>query len=598
MLRISLHIAKKPKVNNKELGHGFTERACFVCGSFSHLIRDCDYHVKLAKQVELNKQNMSKGNGTGERKPTWNNVQRVNKQNQFVPLAVQTRTGNNPVNTAKASSTKNFSTARQNVNRQTVLTSTALKVNTGKRSYTVGEKGDTTVKSSGRHNDKGTRLPSDFKTKGGPICLWRDVIELCGLKGIKREYSNARTPQQNGVAERKNRTLIEAARTMLADSFLPNTFWAEAVSTACYVLNRVLVTKPHNKTPYELLTGKTPIISYIRPFGCHVTILNTIDHLGKFAGKSDEGFLVGYSLQSKAFRAAPMPHESPLQSVYSLGSDEGSLSLHELTNLCTSLSKKVASLESELKQTKQTYNAALIKLINMEAEEVPSNQGRSLIEELDLDARISLVPPHAANQGRINDTQISDQHEKQLGVFSTATALADAARRRQSVENVFEEEQARFNAEQEARFKAEQEQERIDFETTLELQKQLDEREEVASKVDQAHDIDWSDSAVLRYHTLQIDISLCYEDIRIYFEEYGIKIKAFIHMGSEIKKEDRVKEEGKKSLARKRAKETLSEESAKKQKLEDDIEKKELKYAGNYIVGQERVQTEVQKVID
>ncbi|GJS00150.1 ribonuclease H-like domain-containing protein [Tanacetum coccineum] len=124
----------------------------------------------------------------------------------------------------------------------------------------------------------------------------RDVIEFCGLKGIKREYSNARTPQQNGVAERKNRTLIEAARTMLTDSFLPNIFWAEAVSTACYVLNRVLVTKPHNKTPYELLTGKTP--SYIRPFGCHVTILNTIDHLGKFAGKSDEGFLVGSENQA------------------------------------------------------------------------------------------------------------------------------------------------------------------------------------------------------------------------------------------------------------------------------------------------------------
>ncbi|GJU04121.1 retrovirus-related pol polyprotein from transposon TNT 1-94 [Tanacetum coccineum] len=130
----------------------------------------------------------------------------------------------------------------------------------------------------------------------------RDIIEFCGSKGIKREYSNARTPQQNGVAERKNRTLIEAARTMLADSFLPNTFWAEAVSTACYVLNRVLVTKPQNKTPYELITGKIPIISYIRPFGCHVTILNTIDHLGKFEEKFDEGFLVGYSLNSKAFR--------------------------------------------------------------------------------------------------------------------------------------------------------------------------------------------------------------------------------------------------------------------------------------------------------
>ncbi|GKA56892.1 retrovirus-related pol polyprotein from transposon TNT 1-94 [Tanacetum coccineum] len=137
-----------------------------------------------------------------------------------------------------------------------------------------------------------------------------DFIEFCGSKGIKREYSNARTPQQNGVAERKNRTLIEAARTMLADSFLPNTFWAEAVSTACYVLNRVLVTKPHNKTPYELVTGKIPIISYIRPFGCHVTILNTIDHLGKFDGKSDEGFLVGYSLQSKAFRVLRRYHNA------------------------------------------------------------------------------------------------------------------------------------------------------------------------------------------------------------------------------------------------------------------------------------------------
>ncbi|GJT39805.1 putative ribonuclease H-like domain-containing protein [Tanacetum coccineum] len=111
-------------------------------------------------------------------------------------------------------------------------------------------------------------------------------------KGIKQEYSNARTPQQNGVAERMNRTLIEAARTMLADSLLPTTFWAEAVSTACYIFNRVRVTKPQNKTPYELLFGHKPIISYIRPFGCHVTILDTLSVLGKFDGKCDEGFLV------------------------------------------------------------------------------------------------------------------------------------------------------------------------------------------------------------------------------------------------------------------------------------------------------------------
>ncbi|GKB92876.1 putative ribonuclease H-like domain-containing protein [Tanacetum coccineum] len=129
-----------------------------------------------------------------------------------------------------------------------------------------------------------------------------DMNQFCGMKGIKREFSVARTPQQNGVAERKNRTLIEAARTMLADSLLPTTFWAEAVNTACYVQNRVLVTKPHNKTPYELLLGRPPSISFMRPFGCLVTILNTLDPLGKFDGKADEGFLVGYSINSKAFK--------------------------------------------------------------------------------------------------------------------------------------------------------------------------------------------------------------------------------------------------------------------------------------------------------
>ncbi|GJS95313.1 putative ribonuclease H-like domain-containing protein [Tanacetum coccineum] len=102
--------------------------------------------------------------------------------------------------------------------------------------------------------------------------------EFCAKKGIKREFSVARTPQQNGVAERKNRTLIEAARTM------------------------VLVTKPQNKTPYELLIGKSPSISFMRPFGCPLTILNTLDSLGKFDGKSDEGYLLGYSTSSKAFR--------------------------------------------------------------------------------------------------------------------------------------------------------------------------------------------------------------------------------------------------------------------------------------------------------
>nr|GEW28232.1 retrovirus-related Pol polyprotein from transposon TNT 1-94 [Tanacetum cinerariifolium] len=112
----------------------------------------------------------------------------------------------------------------------------------------------------------------------------------------------ARTPQQNRVDERRNRILIEAARTMLADSKLPTTFWAEAVNTTYYVQNKVLVVKPYFKTTYELFKGRSPALSFMRPFGCHVSILNTLDQLGKFDGKIDEGILVGYSTTSKAFR--------------------------------------------------------------------------------------------------------------------------------------------------------------------------------------------------------------------------------------------------------------------------------------------------------
>ncbi|GKB35503.1 putative ribonuclease H-like domain-containing protein [Tanacetum coccineum] len=107
----------------------------------------------------------------------------------------------------------------------------------------------------------------------------RVMNQFCEMKGIKREFSVARTPQQKGVAERKNRTLIEAARTMLADSKLPTTFWAEAVNTACYVQNRVLVIKPHNKTPYELFLGYSTNIKAFRVFNNRTRILEENLHV-------------------------------------------------------------------------------------------------------------------------------------------------------------------------------------------------------------------------------------------------------------------------------------------------------------------------------
>ncbi|GJT15428.1 ribonuclease H-like domain-containing protein [Tanacetum coccineum] len=134
--------SQNPKPNKKDcsglmskklgLGYGFTKKACFVCGSFSHIIRDCDFHEKrMAKQAELNKR-IYKGTGKRENKPVWNNVQRVNHQNQFVPKAVLTRTDRIPVNTARASSTNNVNTGRHNFNSQAALTNVARKVNTVK----------------------------------------------------------------------------------------------------------------------------------------------------------------------------------------------------------------------------------------------------------------------------------------------------------------------------------------------------------------------------------------------------------------------------------------------------------------------------------
>ncbi|GJU67531.1 ribonuclease H-like domain-containing protein, partial [Tanacetum coccineum] len=387
------------------LGYGFTTKACFVCGSLSHLIRDCDFHEKMmAKQVELNKQK-GKGNVQREDKPVWNNVQRMNHQNQFVPKAVLTRTGKipvntartsstNTVNTARTSSTNTVNTARHNFNRQAVPINAARKVNTVKpivnntrpkagfhksvspfrksfnRTTALGTnfskqkvntaevnavsavkgKRETAVKPSadylhralqnkeivdsgcfrhltgnkacfaeyqdfnGGHVAFGGKLQHfnlfsvsricdkknkilftdseclvlspKFKLPDANQVLLRipkqsnmysfnleNIVPLSGTlvacqKGKQHKASwkaksvssisqplqllhldlFGSTSDQEGiqvnaelhttrVAERKNRTLIEAARTMLADSFLPNTFWAEAVSTACYVLN-------------------------------------------------------------------------------------------------------------------------------------------------------------------------------------------------------------------------------------------------------------------------------------------------------------------------------------------------------------------------
>nr|GEU33239.1 retrovirus-related Pol polyprotein from transposon TNT 1-94 [Tanacetum cinerariifolium] len=239
-----------PKVDKREwtgvmsksqgLGYGYTKKACFVCGSFGHLIRDCDFHEKrMVKQVELNK---SKNKVTSQRnaRPVWNNVQRLNHQNKFVPTAILTKTGRFLVNVA-----------RQKFSSQATSTSTVRKVNTARQ------------------------IVNDLRPRNN---LFKSHSPIRG------PFTRTTAPKANFTNHKVNNA--EDKTISVVGGNRETTVKASAgVSTGCYVLNKVLVTKPHNKTPYELLTGK-------------------------FEEKSDEGFLVGYSLNSKAFRPVTLKNKA------------------------------------------------------------------------------------------------------------------------------------------------------------------------------------------------------------------------------------------------------------------------------------------------
>ncbi|KAL5563974.1 hypothetical protein UlMin_033721 [Ulmus minor] len=150
-------------------------------------------------------------------------------------------------------------------------------------------------------NEKGVSIIS-IRSDHGKEFENKEFEKFCLENGFDHNFSAPRTPQQNGVVERKNRSIQEMARTLLNENNLPKYFWGEAVHTSCYVLNRVSIRPILKKTPYELWKGKKPNISYFKVFGCKCFILNQKDDLGKFDSKSDVGIFLGYSTSNKAFR--------------------------------------------------------------------------------------------------------------------------------------------------------------------------------------------------------------------------------------------------------------------------------------------------------
>ncbi|GJW78065.1 retrovirus-related pol polyprotein from transposon TNT 1-94 [Tanacetum coccineum] len=123
----------------------------------------------------------------------------------------------------------------------------------------------------------------------------------CDAQGITHNFSAPRTPQSNGIVERKNRTLQEMSRTMVNEQSVPQKFWCNAVDTSTYILNRILIRPILGKTPYEIFRGRKPSLEYFKVFGSKCFILNTKDYLTKFDPKSYKGVFLGYSQNSKAY---------------------------------------------------------------------------------------------------------------------------------------------------------------------------------------------------------------------------------------------------------------------------------------------------------
>ncbi|GJX39188.1 hypothetical protein Tco_0252491 [Tanacetum coccineum] len=326
------------------------------------------------------------------------------------------------------------------------------------------------------------------------------------------------------------------------------------------------------------------------------------------------------------------PHDSPLPRVHTLGGDEGSLQQNELMDLITKLTDRVEILENDLQQTKKVYSFALTKLIlrviklekkvktnkarrrakiviseDEDAEEDSSKQGRK-ISDIDKDPTISLVQPEQDMEYDF-DCYIRRSAEKRKDK-GKAIMKEDESVQKKSKKQL---EQERLGHEEAIRLQEqinEEENQRIarDSEIAKQLQEEFDrarQEQEVVVKPDQAHDVDWSDPVVLRYHALQnrsfsvaeVRKNMCmylknqggyklshfkgmsYEDIRPIFERVWDQNNAFVPKDSEIEKEV-MKRPGfnfQQKSSKKRSREDSDEDNAKKQKLEDDAEKKELR---------------------
>jgi hypothetical protein len=150
-------------------------------------------------------------------------------------------------------------------------------------------------------NEMDSRIKCLRSDNGGEFTSTQ-FMDYYSIHGIKRQFSVARTTQQNGVVERKNRTIQEMTRTMLMDSKLTDIFWTQAVHTTIHIQNKVMLRNNTDKTPYELWKGRPTNVKHFRVFGSKCYIKREDGRMGKFDSRVDKGILVGYSSTRKSYK--------------------------------------------------------------------------------------------------------------------------------------------------------------------------------------------------------------------------------------------------------------------------------------------------------
>jgi hypothetical protein len=232
------------------------------------------------------------------------------------------------------------------------------------------------------------------------------VEEYLKEEGIKHEFSAPYTPQQNGVVERKNMTLIDMARKMLGEYKTSEQFWSEDVNTACHAINRLYLHRLLKKTSYELLIGNKPNVSYFRVFGSKCYILVKKGRHSKFAPKAVEGFLLGYDSNTKAYRV--FNKSSGLVEISSdIVFDETNGSPREQVDLDDVDEDEVPTAEmrkmaigdvrpQEQQEQDQPFSSKLVHPPTQDEEHVPQNEGLDqggAHEEQNKGEEASQVPP-------------------------------------------------------------------------------------------------------------------------------------------------------------------------------------------------------------